>query len=318
MVGVGTHTITLTATDVNGNTSTATTTFTVNDTTAPTLTAPANVTANTGAGATSCGTLVTDAQLGVAIAADNAGPVSVARSGVPAGNIFPVGTTTITYTATDDAGNSTSATQTVTVVDNTPPVITAPAPTSASADGTGKAPIPNVVATATVTDNCAPGVLSQSPAAGTIVSRHAYNHAYGNRCERKHQHRDDDVHSQRHNSPDTYGAGERHRQHRRRGHLVRHSRYRRTTRRCNCRRQRRYHDVARSGVPAGNIFPVGTTTITYTATDDAGNSTQATQTVTVIDNTPPVVTAPPPMTVSSGLDNLGTVPDFLRQHNCDG
>jgi len=84
----------------------ATVSITVNDTVAPTLHAPANVTVNTGAGATTCGALVTEAQLGTATATDNAGGVSIARNGVPAGNVFPVGTTTITYTASDDAGNS--------------------------------------------------------------------------------------------------------------------------------------------------------------------------------------------------------------------
>ena len=39
--------------------------------------------------------------------------------------------------------------------------------------------------------------------------------------------------------------------------------------------------IVRSGVPAGNVFPVGTTTITYTATDASGNVTTGTQTVTV-------------------------------------
>ncbi|HSK62871.1 MAG TPA: DNA/RNA non-specific endonuclease, partial [Pyrinomonadaceae bacterium] len=86
----------------------ATVSITVNDTVAPAITAPANVTANTGAGATACGAVVTDADLGTATATDNSGSVSVARSGVPPGNVFPVGTTTVTYTATDDAGNSTS------------------------------------------------------------------------------------------------------------------------------------------------------------------------------------------------------------------
>ncbi|HKV34133.1 MAG TPA: HYR domain-containing protein, partial [Pyrinomonadaceae bacterium] len=147
----------------------ATVSITVNDTIAPTLTAPANVTADTGAGATSCGTLVTDAQLGSATAADNAGSVSVARSGVPSGNIFPVGTTTITYTATDSAGNSTQATQTVTVMDNTVPSVTAPAPTSANAGPNGQAAIPNVLANTTASDNCGPVTLSQSPIAGTMV-----------------------------------------------------------------------------------------------------------------------------------------------------
>ena len=95
--------------------------------------------------------------------------VSVARSGVPSGNVFPVGTTTITYTATDDAGNSTAATQTVTVIDNTAPTITAPAATSVNANASGQATIPNVVAGAVATDNCGPVTVTQSPIAGTVV-----------------------------------------------------------------------------------------------------------------------------------------------------
>jgi hypothetical protein len=147
----------------------ATVSITVNDTVAPVLNAPANVTVNTGAGATTCGAVVTEAQLGTATATDNAGGVSIARSGLPAGNVFPVGTTTIIYTATDDAGNSSTATQTVTVIDNTAPTITAPAPTSVNADATGHALIPNVVAGATASDNCGPVTITQSPLAGTVV-----------------------------------------------------------------------------------------------------------------------------------------------------
>ena len=57
------------------------------------------------------------------IAIDNCSGLSVTRSGVPANNLFPIGETTITYTATDANGNSTSVKQMVTVIDNTPPVI---------------------------------------------------------------------------------------------------------------------------------------------------------------------------------------------------
>jgi endonuclease G len=147
----------------------ATVSITVNDTIAPTISAPANVTVNTGPDATTCGTVVSDAQLGTANASDNAGTVSVERSGVPSGNLFPVGTTTITYTATDGAGNSTPATQTVTVIDNTAPTLSAPAPTSVNADSSGRATIPDVVAGTTASDNCGPVTVTQSPLAGTVV-----------------------------------------------------------------------------------------------------------------------------------------------------
>lgn len=57
------------------------------------------------------------------IAIDNCAGLRVSRIGVPANNFFPVGETLITYTATDVSGNAVSVTQTVTVVDDTAPVI---------------------------------------------------------------------------------------------------------------------------------------------------------------------------------------------------
>src|SRR5207247_2304754 len=89
------------------------------------------VTVYTGPGATSCDKLVSDATLGSASASDNCPGVAVTRSGVPSGNVFPVGTTTVTYKATDASGNTTTATQTVTVIDNTLPIITPPAAVTA-------------------------------------------------------------------------------------------------------------------------------------------------------------------------------------------
>jgi DNA/RNA endonuclease G (NUC1) len=147
----------------------ATVSITVNDTIAPMITAPPNVNLGTGAGATSCSLLISDGTLGTATASDNSGSVSVSRSGGPAGNVFPVGTTIVTYTATDAANNSTSATQSVTVFDNTAPTLTAPAPSSATANGSGQAPIPNVLPQVVASDNCSAVTLQQSPTAGTLV-----------------------------------------------------------------------------------------------------------------------------------------------------
>jgi CSLREA domain-containing protein len=167
---VGTTTVQCTAT--NGSSPDATCSFnvTVNDNQNPTITAPANVTVNTGPGAGSCSVMVSDATLGTANASDNCSGVTIARTGVPAGNIFPVGTTTVTYTATDASNNHASATQTVTVIDNTPPVITSCAPPqTATANSSGQATVPNFTNSVTASDNCGVTTKTQSPAAGTVV-----------------------------------------------------------------------------------------------------------------------------------------------------
>ncbi len=125
---VGMTTVTYTAIDAAGNTATATQLVTVNlvDTTPPTVTAPANVSIE----ATGATTVVT---LGAATATDVVNGVIIPTNNAPAG--FPVGITTVTYTATDAAGNTGTATQTVTVVDTTSPTITAPAAVTGTSSG---------------------------------------------------------------------------------------------------------------------------------------------------------------------------------------
>ncbi|HEY0322915.1 MAG TPA: HYR domain-containing protein [Pyrinomonadaceae bacterium] len=213
----GVTTITYTATDAAGNSTVKTQTVTVTEATPvpPTISAPPNVTLNTGPGATSCGLTITDldAALGTATASDNCALDSVTRTNLPAGNTFPVGPTVITYVAKDKSGNTASANQTVTVVDNTVPTITAPAAVTLYTGPGATSCVVNVanldatLGTATASDNC-PGVTA----------------------------------------------------------------------------------ARTGGVPAGNNFPKGNTTLTYTATDAHGNTATATQVVTVVDNTPPVIT----------------------------
>ncbi|MBK9658732.1 MAG: HYR domain-containing protein [Chitinophagaceae bacterium] len=107
------------ATDVCGNFSQCTQTITVNDQTAPVITCPANISVTTPVG--SCTAVVNFS----VTATDNcAGAVTIVST--PAsGTAFPIGTTTVTSTATDACGNSSSCTFTVTVADAQLPVITA-------------------------------------------------------------------------------------------------------------------------------------------------------------------------------------------------
>lgn len=130
---VGITGIDWTVTDADGRTATCRQTVRVNgsgcgdDTVNPTITAPADVTVSTGAGNTGCAVSLDD-ELGQAEVDDNSTcPVTVEITGIPAGGAFTPGTYTLTYTATDAAGNTATDTQTVTVTDSTPPIIEAPA-----------------------------------------------------------------------------------------------------------------------------------------------------------------------------------------------
>ena len=106
---VGLTTVTWTATDSAMMSVTATQRITITDTTAPQLTVPADVTADQGPEQGN-----TDVSLGAASASDLVDPAPVISNDAPA-NGFPVGTTTVTWTAQDAAGNSVTATQNVTV-----------------------------------------------------------------------------------------------------------------------------------------------------------------------------------------------------------
>ncbi len=164
----GVTTITFFAEDNAGNQETPATIIVRIDRTPPTITAPPDVTVGTGPGATVCSAVVADATLGTAAASDNSGFVTTSRSGVPPGNVFPVGVTTVTYTASDVVGQMTSATQTLRVKDTTPPVLPTPPDVTANATSPAGAVVTYLLPAAT--DNC-PGVsvIGAPPSGSTFA-----------------------------------------------------------------------------------------------------------------------------------------------------
>ena len=123
---VGATVLTCEAVDASGNVGSASFTVTVNDVTPPELTVPGDITIEaTG--------VLTDADPGSATATDAVGVVSLTRN--PQDNLFALGTTLITWTARDAAGNTATGVQAVTIVDTTAPVITAPADITVEATG---------------------------------------------------------------------------------------------------------------------------------------------------------------------------------------
>jgi len=114
---LGSTTVSCSATDAAGNTAADSFTVTVQDTTAPTLSAMADIELE----ATAALTPVTWAD---PTATDAVDPNPVIACTPAAGSTFGVGTHTVTCTATDASGNVGSTSFQVTVTDTTPPAIT--------------------------------------------------------------------------------------------------------------------------------------------------------------------------------------------------
>src|SRR5439155_941369 len=114
---VGMTTVTNTARDTSGNISTCNFKVTVLDTQPPVITCPANRTVNAAPG--DCTSNVTFA----VTATDNCTITNVTSVPV-SGFAFPLGVTTVTNTARDSSGNSSTCTFTVRVLDTQPPQIT--------------------------------------------------------------------------------------------------------------------------------------------------------------------------------------------------
>lgn len=112
---LGSNNVCLIVTDSHGATNTCCAVVTVVDTTPPTISCPANIVATNDPG--SCSAVVSF----LVSAFDACGGLNLSVD-YPSGSAFPAGTTTVTATASDGAGNTNSCSFTVTVLDKEPPI----------------------------------------------------------------------------------------------------------------------------------------------------------------------------------------------------
>ncbi len=297
---LGSHTVVWNATDASGNSATAAQRVDVVDTTPPSVRVPPPMTveAESPDGAEAAlGRIAVGEAAGAGAAADATPIASVANDAPP---VLPLGTTVVTWTAADAAGNAATAEQRVTVVDTTPPSIVAPADVTAEAASPGGAPVDVGSATASDAVGVA-SVTSDAPALfplGTTTVTWTASDAAGNAATAEQRvtvvdttppslAAPADVTAEAASpggapvadlgSPDASDAV----------------------------------GVASVASDAPALFPLGTTAVTWTATDAAGNAATASQRVTVLDTTPPLLVAPPAVEAeaagpSTPLDGIGT------------
>ena len=273
----GTTIVTWTATDATGNSVTATQNVMVeDDITPPVFTfIPADVTVECSAQG---GQSVNIG--GPATATDACDPSPTIINDAPA--LFLLGTTVVTWTATDSGGNSSTATQNVTVEDTTPPVLVPPPDVAVECVAQGGQPVD--IGTATATDICdpAPTITNDAPAQfplGTTIVTWTATDASGNTAfATQNVTVEDDATPPVLTIPSDI------------------------TVECSSQEGQAVEigtatatDICDPSPTITNdapeLFFLGTTIVTWTATDASGNAASAEQLVTVVDTIPPKIRA---------------------------
>jgi len=173
-----------TAADDSGNTDSGTFLVTVQDTTEPDITVPTGVSEDA--------TSSNGANVSFTVSADDVGAIASLGCSPASGDLFPIGGTTVTCSATDDAGNSSVAQFIVTVSDQSSPTIdpssvpTSPFDVEANSPSgyqhpPGNPPLFEVTATdaveGTIAATCSPDGTSDFTFGTTPVSCSAFDSA---------------------------------------------------------------------------------------------------------------------------------------------
>ncbi|MFV7234135.1 T9SS type A sorting domain-containing protein, partial [Flavobacterium sp. ZB4R12] len=291
---------TWTATDDCGNSSTASQTISVTDNTAPvlsTLPAPSSVECpaapvfTTPTATDACDSSVTPTFADVRTAGSCPQEYSVTR----------------TWTATDDCGNSSTASQTISVTDNTAPVLSAlPAPSSV------ECPAAPVFATPTATDACDSSVtptFADVRTAGSCPQEYSVTRTWTATDDCGNSSTASQTISVTDNTAPVLSA------------LPAPSSIEcpaapafatpTATDACDSSVTPTFADVRTDG-SCPQEYSV---TRTWTATDDCGNSSTASQTISVTDNTAPTLTCPADQTVACGATPVFGTP--TASDSCD-
>ncbi|MFK7969522.1 MAG: HYR domain-containing protein [Bacteroidia bacterium] len=170
LLGISTFTITVTARDTFGNVGMCTFNVTTIDTTAPNIlcNVPTNTTLMLDG---NCEALAPDYS-SIVVASDNCSntPFPVITQSPAAGaTISGAGTQTVTMTATDNDGNASTCSFSITLEDNIAPTITCKADTTVPADASCQYSIIDFGFHAVVMDNCDQPTMTQATAVGAMV-----------------------------------------------------------------------------------------------------------------------------------------------------
>ena len=298
----GDNTVTLTVTDESGNTSGCTSTITVVDTQAPVLTCSGNMTRNADNG--NCSAVVTFS----VTATDNCSVTVV--SGPASGSTFAVGTTTVTSTATDNSGNTSTCSFTVTVTDNQNPVITCSGTITQSTDNGNCSAV--VTFSVTATDNCAVSTVVSNPASGstfntgTTTVNSIATDIYGNTSTCSFS---VTVTDNQNPVVTCTGNATRTMDNNACSYTTQGSEFDAAAS-DNCTLSSLVNSLTNTGTLGGYVFTTGMTTVNWTATDNSGNTSTCSMTVTVVDNQAPAISCPSNITVNGNINNCTAVVSF--------
>jgi gliding motility-associated-like protein len=281
LLPVGTTAVVWTVTDSSGNTQTCTQFITVKDTLAPIITCPADTTLFVDNN--SC--TVTGVDLGLPVIEENCMLADVMNNALV---VYNVGTNVVTWTATDVYGNSSACTQTITVLDTIAPTVVCPSDlTNVSADA-GSCEATNVdLGTPIVDDNCEiESITNDAPdtfALGTTIVTWTVTDAGGNvvTCTQSVTVVDSEAPKFADCPSDIEVDAAI-------GSCDAVVTWIEPTATDNCSST----ITQTSSHVSGDVFPVGTTIVTYTATDSSGNESICEFTVTVKDVEKPIIVCP--------------------------